>query len=193
MHVVKLGGGLIEVPAALREWLGILGGAGRGRVVVVPGGGPFADAVRTAQCKIGFDDRAAHRMAILAMDQYACLLASVGPALVLCASEEHIRSTLGARGVPVWLPSAMTLADASIAESWDVTSDSLAAWLARRLGASALWLVKRVATSETDPQRLSDTCVADRAFAQFCGSAPLRVRVVDVASATDFAAALDAA
>src|SRR5206468_2577340 len=44
--------------------------------------------------------------------------------------------------VPVWLPSAMALGRPEIAESWDVTSDSLAAWLTGRLGLRHLVLVK---------------------------------------------------
>ena len=63
--VVKLGGsfaGSVELPA----WLDALARCA-GRVVVVPGGGPFAEAVRAAQPKMRFDDHAAHRMAVLAM------------------------------------------------------------------------------------------------------------------------------
>src|SRR5688572_11112389 len=67
--VVKLGGSYALSPrlpailAAIR--------ASHVPVVVVPGGGPFADAVRAAQPRMGFGDRAAHRMALLAMAQFA--------------------------------------------------------------------------------------------------------------------------
>ena len=42
MRVVKLGGSLSGAPE-LKAWLAALAGAA-GRVVLVPGGGPFADA-----------------------------------------------------------------------------------------------------------------------------------------------------
>ncbi len=66
--VVRLGGSHAFSPL-LRPWLAAIGAAA-GRVVLVPGGGPFADTVRSAQAAMGFDDLAAHRMALLAMAQY---------------------------------------------------------------------------------------------------------------------------
>lgn len=134
--IVKLGGSLIEAPD-LRRWLAELAEAPRH--LVVPGGGPFADAVRRAQAVIGFDDLAAHRMAILAMQQYGLLMASLEPRLRLVESEAEI----GASPTPaIWLPWAMIGSDRSIEASWDVTSDSLALILAMRLRASRLVLVK---------------------------------------------------
>jgi aspartokinase-like uncharacterized kinase len=74
--VVRLGGSHAFSPW-LRPWLAAIRAAAGG-VVVVPGGGPFADAVRLAQTAMGFDDLAAHRMALLAMAQYGLALAGLG-------------------------------------------------------------------------------------------------------------------
>ena len=63
-------------------------------MVLVPGGGPFADAVRAAQPRMGFDDRAAHAMALLAMEQYGCALANLAQGLSLAASVAAIRRVL---------------------------------------------------------------------------------------------------
>ncbi|TVZ62091.1 aspartate/glutamate/uridylate kinase [Azospirillum brasilense] len=140
LWVVKLGGSLWRAPE-LRRWLEILAAARRLRVVIVPGGGPFADAVRDAQPALGFGDRAAHRMALLAMEQYGTALADLEPRLT------PARSLADLRGQPtptVWMP--LPLADnADVAESWDVTSDSLAVWLAGALGAACAVLVKSAA------------------------------------------------
>jgi len=142
LTVVKLGGSH-AFTAHLRSWLTALAEC-RDHVVVVPGGGPFADMVRSAQRRMGFDDRAAHHMALLAMEQYGCALASLEPSFVLAATPETIAAVRG-HGVAVWTPTAMALAADDIAMSWDVTSDSLAAWLAPRIGASRLLLVKAIA------------------------------------------------
>ncbi len=40
-------------------------------VIIVPGGGPYADAVRASQRELGFSDEAARDMAILAMNRWA--------------------------------------------------------------------------------------------------------------------------
>ena len=79
LTVVKIGGSY-AFSTALKGWIDAIS-AGAGRVVVVPGGGPFAKTVRDAQPKMGFDDRAAHAMALFAMDQYGCALAALAARL----------------------------------------------------------------------------------------------------------------
>ena len=112
-----------------------------GSIAIVPGGGPFADGVRTAQASIGYDDRAAHAMALMAMAQFGCALRSLNPALTLAASRSAILRALKDGKVPIWSPEPMARA-AALPETWDLTSDSLAAWLAGALGAGRLLLVK---------------------------------------------------
>src|SRR3954465_16072595 len=134
LTVIKLGGSH-AFAAHLTDWIEAIP-ALAGRIVVVPGGGPFADAVRDAQSKMGFGDEAAHHMALLAMEQYGCALAGLNRACVLADSLAAIGRALAEEQVPGWLPSRMALAANDIPCSWDVTSDSLAAWLAGGLGAS---------------------------------------------------------
>lgn len=170
--MVKLGGSLAEA-GTLQRWLAALA-PGKGRVVVVPGGGAFADAVRQQQEHLRFSDRAAHRMAMLAMEQYALALADMSAAMVPCARECDMRDALGRGSIPVWLPSTMALADREIPESWDVTSDSLSAWLARRLGAERLVLVKSIAAPRPlDPALLAERGLVDRLFPRFLDGAKL--------------------
>lgn len=164
--VVKLGGSF-AFSEQLRNWIEALAACG-GEVVIVPGGGPFADAVRLAQTRMGFDDRAAHQMALLAMEQYGRALASFNSALSPAASVSAIRQHLDADRVPVWMPSSMVLR-ADVAQSWDVTSDSLAAWLAARIGADRVFLVKH-AKNTSARAALKDLIAAgivDEAFALY--------------------------
>ena len=72
--IVKLGGSL-AFSEVLIDWLRALASCA-GHVVIVPGGGPFADAVRVTQHRMGFDDRTAHHIALLAMEQYGRALIS---------------------------------------------------------------------------------------------------------------------
>src|SRR5579875_2749273 len=139
--VVKLGGSQAGRPH-VGGWLEALA-ACAGHVVLVPGGGPFADVVRTLQPKIGFDDIAAHHMALLAMEQFGRALASLRSGFELAVSMAAIADALERGCVPVWAPLMMAARAADIPASWDVTSDSLAAWLAGRLGVKRLVLVKQ--------------------------------------------------
>ena len=169
--VVKLGGSH-AFSEHLAGWVKAIAGCA-GHVVVVPGGGPFADAVRDAQPKIGFSDNAAHHMALLAMEQYGCALASLNGIFVLADSPAAIRQALDAAKVPVWMPSRMALAAEDIPASWEVTSDSLAAWLAGRLSARQLLLVKHVslgAATVSSPELIARDIV-DKAFAKFLETA----------------------
>src|SRR6516162_6118404 len=126
LAIVKLGGSHADGPH-IRDWLAAIA-AEAGAVVIVPGGGPFADAVRMAQAAMGYDDRAAHAMALMAMAQFGRALQSLNPALRLAASRSAIKRALKDGEVPVWSPEPMARA-AALPETWDLTSDSHAARL----------------------------------------------------------------
>ena len=149
MWIVKLGGSLAET-MDLQSWLGVLACFGGGRVIIVPGGGPFANQVRRAQELWSFGDGAAHRMALLAMEQYGLMMSGIRADIKPAGSRKALEDILDKAGVAVWMPSAMTAGNPDIPESWDLTSDSLAAWLANTLKASMLMLVKSIHTGETD-------------------------------------------
>ena len=166
LTVIKIGGSCAG-SLDLRRWTAAVA-ACTGRIVVVPGGGPFADAVRTAQPVMGFDDAAAHHMALLGMEQFGRALASFDARLAPVDSIAAVRRGLRDGKVPVWLPSRLTLAAADVPASWDVTSDSLAAWLAGRLGARRLVLMKQVEVPRDFPGQLAVACgIVDRAFPKF--------------------------
>jgi hypothetical protein len=132
--VVKLGGSLAGDPR-LDVW-GRLFAAATRPLLIVPGGGSFADAVRHAQPETGFSDRAAHRMAILAMAQYGEALADRFR-LPVVATESDVAAL---RGAAVWSPLATALDDPRLPATWDLTSDSIAAWLAAAIRAPGLLL-----------------------------------------------------
>jgi aspartokinase-like uncharacterized kinase len=139
LAIVKLGGSHANGPH-IKDWLKAIA-AEAGAIVIVPGGGPFADAVRSAQASMGYDDSAAHAMALMAMAQFGRALQSLDPALRMTASRSAISRALKDGKVPVWSPEPMARA-AALPETWALTSDSLAAWLAGALGAGHLVLVK---------------------------------------------------
>jgi aspartokinase-like uncharacterized kinase len=141
--VVKVGGGLLARASALDEVLAaIVDVARERRLVVVPGGGPFADAVRSADARFGLPDDAAHWMAILAMDQYAHLLVARRTELALVRTADEAALAIDGGRVPVLAPAEWMRRVDPLPHSWDVSSDSLAAWIAGALGARRLVLLK---------------------------------------------------
>jgi hypothetical protein len=180
MWVVKLGGSLARDPR-LREWLLMLAEYGGGLVTVVPGGATFADAVRDQQARWQFDDLVAHNMAVLAMAQTAQMLHGMEPRLVLVSDDAQIRKTLHAGRPALWLPLALLRDAPDVLTSWEVTSDSLALWLARRLNAERLVVVK---SCRLDPAltlaELTATGVLDARFAHWAHEAAFPIEIVQV-------------
>ena len=87
LTVVKVGGGLAREAGdgALRTLCRAIGDAGaRHPLLVVPGGAAFADAVREQDSRFDLRAATAHRMAILAMDQFGWLLCDLIPGAVPC-------------------------------------------------------------------------------------------------------------
>ena len=179
MWVIKLGGSLADYPDDLNRWLEMLAEAGRGEVVIVPGGSFFADHVREAQKRWAFDDAVAHAMALRAMEQYGLMLCGMRTGFASAPSVTEIRRLMRKNQVPVWLP-VQTLASEKLSPSWDVTSDSLAAWLARHLAAEHLVLVKSCALPEgkLHMQELSKKGIVDAAFPNFVAAAHFKVWLV---------------
>ncbi len=142
--VVKLGGSLLA-DASLPSLLRSLGELGRSRrLLVVPGGGPFADAVRRACALRDPGPSAAHWMAILAMDQHAHLLASEMPGGRLVDQAPAALAAAAAGEVAVLAPYTWLRMLDPLPHGWHVTSDSIAAWVAQQVEARRLVLLKAV-------------------------------------------------
>jgi probable H4MPT-linked C1 transfer pathway protein len=141
--VVKIGGGLLAHQGALDTVLAAIADAARDEpLLIIPGGGPFADAVRDQHTRLRLTDDAAHWMAVLGMDQYAHLIVSRMTGAVLVTDATEMSAALAARRIPVLAPYAWLRRADPLPHSWEVTSDSIAAWVAHAIAASRLVLVK---------------------------------------------------
>ena len=141
--VVKVGGGLLKHALHFTATLDVLASvACTRRLLIVPGGGPFADAVRDADARVGLSDSAAHWMAILAMDQLAQLIVDRIEAAVIVEGPAEVDGALGAGRLPVLAPFRWLRRADPLPHSWEVTSDSIAAWVAGEVGAPRLIVVK---------------------------------------------------
>jgi aspartokinase-like uncharacterized kinase len=158
VRVIKLGGSLLDWPdwpSAFRRWRR---GQPAAADVMVVGGGAFVERLRELDRMHGLSAEAAHWLAIRAMSLTARLAAELLPEAKL---EKGIRTILardknssdpfsGAENsshaffvvdVGEFLRSEIAAADA-LPASWDVTSDSIAARVARTLDADELVLLK---------------------------------------------------
>jgi dihydroneopterin aldolase len=188
--VVKLGGSVVRSPE-LAAWLDTLARA-RVPIIVVPGGGALADEVRATQRALGFGDAAAHRMALLAMDQLAWAIAALRVGFEVGAMEDALQYILRKGRVAVWAPYALVADRADIPQSWTMTSDSLALWLARRLGAERCYIVKSIRRERASfgAKQLARDGVVDAAFPAMLKDSGLSVVLLGRGDQAAFAASL---
>lgn len=139
--VVKVGGSFQANPQALKNLCQTLKKASaKHRLLIVPGGGKFADLVRHLQRERGLSDQTAHVMAIFGTNIFGYMLHDLIKGSTLTRSLKGA----GSRGCSIFLPFEELRSCEELEPSWNVTSDSIAAWTSGKIGCKRLILVKMV-------------------------------------------------
>ncbi len=182
IRVVKLGGSLLELPdlaARLRSWLG---GQTTMSSAVVVGGGRMADVVRELQRLHALDEDASHWLAVRAMQTNAQFVA----ALLSEAAWPVTLNELAEEPPPLSIVDPWCLmrdddrrdSPRPLPASWQVTSDSIAARLAKLCGAVELVLLKSALPDSGDLHAAASAGYVDAFFPQAVTLA--RVRCVNL-------------
>ena len=166
--VVKVGGSLALYPEKLRSLCLKLNEASKKqKLIIVPGGGESADVVREYDKRFNLSSLAAHRMAILSMDQYGLLLSDLMQNSRITNELEYVQSILDMDKLPVLLPSNLLFCETSLENSWDVTSDSISVFIAGQLEANKVVLVTDVdGIYASDPKKNPDSRFLNKLSAQ---------------------------
>jgi aspartokinase-like uncharacterized kinase len=142
--VLKIGGSLMNYPIELSTLLKTIEGhANHHRILLVPGGGQFADAVLRIQESLSFSDDTAHWMAIMAQDQFGAVLIDLLSSKYTKADINEFTNS-NAAGLFVLLPFSYIREADDLPHTWDVTSDSIALWVGKKTGSEIVILVKSV-------------------------------------------------
>ena len=154
--VVKVGGSLALYPQKLKTLCLKLSELSMNcRLVVVPGGGEFADTVRNLDERFTLSPQTSHKMAILGMDQFGFLLADLLPNSSIVHNFE-LQEIFDSGKLPIFLPSNYFFVEDPLENSWAVTSDSIAAFIAGKLCVPKLVLATDVDGIYTcDPKKHS--------------------------------------
>ena len=143
--ILKVGGSLASHPENLRNLCARLTELSlKHSLIIMPGGGEFADTVRNLDKRFYLSPAVSHRMAILGMDQYGLLLSDLLPNSSLVNKLEMLKEVLNLGRLPIFLPSTLLLTENPLENSWQVTSDSIAAYLCGKLGLKELILITDV-------------------------------------------------
>jgi len=127
--VVKLGGSLFPEDAVK-----ICNSLAGKNVVVICGGGEFANKIREYDEYMEFSNSASHKTAILCMDIIGMLVADKVEGAEAVYSLENVGKVLNEGKLPVLLPSKLLEYLDPLEHSWKVTSDSISVYIS--------WLLK---------------------------------------------------
>ena len=139
MWVIKLGGSWFSNPK-LKLLFHLLEKHKKLPIVFIVGGGIFADAVRKSQKYMGFGDKLANKLAILATENYARSIQDVIPFVKLTPNY----SELNRNNLKIWLPSKSLLKSKKFEKNWESTSDSIACWLANKIRCKNILFIKQM-------------------------------------------------
>lgn len=157
--VIKVGGSIALHPEKLRALCTkISEESKKHRLIVVPGGGEFADTVRTLDKQFSLSCSVSHKMAVLGMDQYGLMLSDLIPNSVTVSKLEEVKYFLDKSKLTIFLPSNLLLSEDPLENSWEVTSDSIAVYLAHRMQVHKVLLVTDVdGVYNEDPKTKPDS------------------------------------
>jgi len=114
------------------------------------------------------------------MQQMALLIKGLKGNFAIAGSAADIRTQLHQQKTVIWSPDIVELDNAGIQASWDITSDSLAAWLATALVATELILVKSsMIDGSLGLQQLAKQNIIDKGFCDFVRQATFKIQVIN--------------
>jgi 5-(aminomethyl)-3-furanmethanol phosphate kinase len=180
LRVIKLGGSLLDcqdLGPRFQAWLALQPAAAN---LVVAGGGELVEAIRRIDRVRPLGELAAHRLCIRAMSLTAELAARVLGAAVLAGwpLETDFVAVDDARpsvvDVSQFVAEDQQQSRDPLPESWQVTSDSIAARLAAVLGADELVLLKSSLPEGDALEELTAEGYVDGFFARAAVTRPLR-------------------
>lgn len=166
MIVAKVGGSLFDWPGlgpALLGWLR----EQTEPVLLFPGGGEAADAVRSWDRVHSLGEESAHGLAIHSLSLGANFLKLLLPGVSIVKTP-----------VPGILDPTSYFGDESgLPHRWSVTTDSLAAWVARECGATKLALLKSTDAPAGD---WGEAGFVDAYFNTIAANAPFAIEAVNL-------------
>ncbi|MBM3969687.1 MAG: hypothetical protein FJ302_07475 [Planctomycetes bacterium] len=181
--VLKLGGSLLDLSDLPDRLRAVIARLENDRPLLICGGGKVVDVVRRWHETHALDDEQSHWLAMDSIRLNQRLLLTLMPELELASNRAAAESAWLRGRVPLLDLMAFVSIEESYCEqvaalphTWNVTSDSLAAWVAIRWPASRFVLLKSVELPNKDArwtlQTAADAGFVDRYFPKLTPSLP---------------------
>ncbi|MFX0039293.1 MAG: hypothetical protein ACFFAB_08165 [Candidatus Heimdallarchaeota archaeon] len=144
--VFKIGGKILEELDDLRSTISQLEQLYSenliNKIILIPGGGSFANFIRKIYSELKFTEEIAHWMGIISMNYNGLELSKKFPNLQITESYEQIKEKKST--LCIFLPYEFIKENDKLPHSWDVTSDSIALFIAKELELNECFLIKDV-------------------------------------------------
>jgi 5-(aminomethyl)-3-furanmethanol phosphate kinase len=147
IHVVKLGGSLLDLPDLVERFDAWRAAELGPRGLLVVGGGAAADVVRDFDKAFRLGEVTSHWLAIRAMQFNAHCVAAVLRDVVIAGDQDACDTAWRGGKLAIvdpldWLSREAAAEGVHVPHRWTFTSDSVAAHVATRIGAAKLTLLK---------------------------------------------------
>ncbi len=174
MILFKLGGSLLNSDL-MKIWIKFITDHFKGRAIIVPGGGLFANHIRSVQKNYNLEDDIAHDMALYSMSQMGLLISSIDrTSLNFCNTKNEINRVLEENKVPIigtfdFLKKRI----GSSNKNWRITSDSIALMISDEFQLNTLLIVKscwcsfidsKIALNQIKVNKLVSSGILDASF-----------------------------
>ncbi len=174
MILFKLGGSLLN-SGFMKIWIKFITDHFKGRAIIIPGGGLFANHIRLVQKNYNLEDDISHDMALYSMSQMGLLISSVDRTnLYFCNTRNEINRVIEDNKVPIigsfdFLKPRIGSAN----KNWNITSDSIALIISEEFQLNTLLIVKsclcsfidsKIALNQTQVNKLVSLSILDSSF-----------------------------
>ncbi len=132
MHLIKIGGSLTYEAEPLLKTLKSYAKEKNKKIVIIPGGGDFADVVRKIDKTLNISNSLSHKLAIKCMDLIGEVYAEIGD-IKAYDTLFDLKREIEKEKITILLPSKILLSTDIAEHSWAITSDSLSLYIGKLL------------------------------------------------------------
>ncbi|CAB3290088.1 [5-(aminomethyl)furan-3-yl]methyl phosphate kinase [Methanocaldococcus lauensis] len=132
MHIVKIGGSLTYDAKPLLKTLKNYAKENNKNIVIIPGGGEFANVVRKIDKSLNLSNSLSHKLAIKCMDLIGEIYSEIGN-IKAYNTLFDLKREIKKEKIAILLPSKILISTDISEHSWDVTSDSLSLYIGNLL------------------------------------------------------------
>ena len=151
MWIVKIGGSWLQNPK-LPSLVSFLQKFANQEIVLVVGGGVFAETVRDVYKANKMSEATGHVLAMKATEIFAYYLKSINPDILIT----HKITNFIKKNLNLWLPTEKLSFEKKFEKNWESTSDSIATWLYSNTKSKGVVFIKSLSFANDEKLKLKD-------------------------------------